>query len=286
MEKLKAIQIILLSVTVIMTFIGLFLLGVVKRKRHGIQNKKVLIYVVVFLLFYALILLGGQLSRKEPMTIFLMLQAGAIIGGSVHCWWMFRYFKWAKKDGFWPEFWFTVAIVIFSSVGLISIAIWRDMESLAAALSTSMIPFIIPYMVLKSFDAAWNIPSLRYKLWYYPLGSDVPNPTDYDLEDHMKIIAIEFKPTENDDPLNIKVKAPERMELGHYFMTFIEQFNIRNPERMVDLADDSNMPVGWLFYVKAPWYKSARVLDGEITFNDNKVNENDILMAERIYETH
>jgi hypothetical protein len=286
MQKFQAIQAILLSVSLLLAFLALILIGVVNRKRPGVKKKKIAVYVICYLIVFGLILVIGDLTHTDPMTVFLLTQGAALIGGILHTWLMYKIFPWAKRDGFGPELLFTSSVMLLAAFGLLSISVWREWNTLGAALCTALIPFVIPYLVVKSFDAMWAIPALRYKLWFYPMGMEVPNPLDFDLSDHMKVIAIEFSPREGEEPLNIKVKAPERMEIGHYFMTFIEQFDIRNPERTVEITDDSNMPVGWLFYLKQPWYKSARVLDGEMTFNDNKVNENDTIIAERVYETH
>lgn len=72
------------------------------------------------------------------------------------------------------------------------------------------------------------------------------------------------------------------MELGHYFMSFVEQYNMRNPEEPISLVDEENIAYGWIFYLKTKWYKKTTVFDADMTFNDNVIRENDVIIAERI----
>ncbi len=277
------LQILFLSVIIIIGFLAVLLLSIVSKYRNGVKKKNVLLYVLVHVLVCGLIVFLGDLFQSDEYAVFMRLQVAALCMGIVHAAWMKKFFPWVDPDGFWPELWFTTSVVLFSSVGIMSVAYFLAWQSLGWLLPASMLLYLIPFFMKSTFNAYWNVPQLEYRLWYYPVGTDVPNPLDYDLSDHMKIIAFEFEPAPGATSLNIKIKAPERMELGHYFMSFIEQYNLRNPEKEIQIYDERGSLYGWVFYLKKPWYASSVIFDAEVTINDNGIRENQIIIAERIY---
>jgi hypothetical protein len=278
----QALQIILLSTLVLMTFIGMMLVAVVNKLRPGVQKKKIFYYVIAHVIPLGLALLLLELNQTDRFKSFVIFQIISFVLGILHTWLMFKLFAWAKKDKFWAEFWFSLAMVFFIGVGLLGVATWREWVGLGFLLPTALLFYLVPFLMLSTFESFILIPVDRYKLWYYPVGGDVPNPLEFDLTDHMKIIAFEFEPQEGSVPLNIKIKAPERMELGHYFMSFIEQYNLRNPEKEIKIYSESGSLEGWLFKLKRSWFKSELVFDAEMTINDNGIKENDVIIVERV----
>lgn len=283
MGDVKMLQILFMSVIVIIAIVGFLLLALVGRYRSGIKKKHVILYALVHILIYGLIVFLGDLYGAGEFSIFLRLQIASLALGICHAVWMRKFFPWVNNTAFWPELWFTCSIVLFSSVGMMSVAAFLKWQALGWLLPCSLLLYFIPYLMKSTFNAYWDVPALEYKLWYYPVGMDIPNPMDFDLSDHMKIISLEFEPMPGAVPLNIKIKAPERMELGHYFMSFMEQYNLRNPEKEIQIYDGNGSLYGWIFYLKQPWYKSSVIFDAEMTINDNGIRENQIIVAERVY---
>jgi hypothetical protein len=283
MGNLKMLQVLFLSVIIIVGIVAVLLLSVVSKHRNGVKKKTILLYALVHILVFGLIVGGGAFFEADEFAVFIRLQIAALILGVAHAAWMKKFFPWVKSDGFWPELWFSLSIVLFSTVGIMTIAHLLHWQELGWLLPSALLLYFIPYLMKHTFNAYWNVPPTEYKLWYYPVGMDIPNPMEYDLSDHMKIIAFEFEPEPGGTPLNIKIKAPERMELGHYFMSFIEQYNLRNPEKEIQIYDMQGSLYGWIFYLKKPWYASAEIFDAEMTINDNGIKENQIIIAERIY---
>ncbi|MFN0030916.1 MAG: TssN family type VI secretion system protein [Flavobacteriales bacterium] len=277
-----------LGLSAIMLIVTLLLLLVFMRSKPGINKKQVLKYSLLMLVVFALFAIYIFMNDNMAFSNYLLLQGVSILVGGVHCYVMFIVFKWSSRDSFWTEMWFTTFIASLAATVFILVATFimspdeQAANSVVVWYSTAFIAFIIPYLVLKSFDYMWNLPPHMYKLWHYPIGAEVPDALEYDLADHMKIIAIELEPEPGAEAKNNKVKAPERMELGHYFMSFIEQYNLRNPEQPITVQDENKMPNGWLFTLKTKWYKKSRVFDPEMTFNDNNIKENDVILAERV----
>lgn len=281
MDKLRVLQTLQISAVAIIALIAVVLLIVIAKRRPNFQKKPIAVYAIVLVLFVVLFEFFGKLFDWRPMTVFLCIQMFSLFAGILHYAFMHKWFKWVKNDGFWPELLFSISVVLFMAVGSMSFVLFQADPAFLMYYPLALLPFLIPFLVVKSFDALWLVPSKKYKLWYYPFGVDVPNPLDYEMSDHMKVIAFEFALYEGAKELNIRVKAPERMELGHYFMSFIEQYNLRNPEQEIQLNDASGMACGWLFSLKTPWYKSAVVFNAETTINDNDIRENDVIVVER-----
>ncbi len=278
-----------LSLGAIMAIFTLLLLLVFMRSKPGIKKMQILKYSLLVLFVFALFALFIFMNDNNAFDNFILLQLVSLALGSVHVWLMYIWFDWSKRESFWPELWFTAFVTaLASTIFMFAATFMLSKEELATNslvvwYCASFIPFLIPYLVLKSFDYLWNIPPNVYNLWHYPMGTDVPDPLSYDLADHMKIIAIELDPRLDSETKNNKVKAPERMELGHFFMSFIEQYNLRNAEETITVEDENQMPYGWLFYLKTKWYKRTKVYDAGMTFNDNNIKENDTIIAERIF---
>lgn len=281
--KLKALSFgaILLILTLIVSLIFI-------RSNPDIKKKPVLWYTFGLVVLYALSSVWIWLSFSDKLNGFIAMQVVSFILGAVHCYLMFVIFKWASRDKFWSEFWFTLFLTMAAATVFVMTSVFfvdksgRYVDTTTHLYYLAMIPFLIPYLALKCADFLWSVPVLQYRLWYFPDTDEIPDPLQYDLSDHMKVIAIELEPAEGGEVRNIKVKTPERMELGHYFMSFVDQYNQRNLERPVELKDNDGMPHGWLFSLKTPWYKSGKIFDPESTVNDNGIQENDTIIVSRV----
>ena len=284
----KILKMKTLSMGAIMAILTLLILVFFLRSKPGIDKKQVFKYSLLMLLVCGIFTVFIFSNDNSALTNYVSIQAFSIMVGTAHCFLTYIWFKWSSRESFWPEMWFNVFIASLASTVFLLVATFLirsdELEANSVLLwySTAFIPFIIPYLVLKAFHFAWVIPLHQYKLWYHPLTDDIPDPLQYDLADHMKVIALELDPKQNAVTRNIKVKAPERMELGHYFMSFVEQYNMRNPEEPISLVDEENIAYGWIFYLKTKWYKKTTVFDADMTFNDNVIRENDVIIAERI----
>jgi hypothetical protein len=271
MPKLQFINIIALGSIAIAALIAIVLLYFVKKHRVGVNIKWIIFYAIGMVVLNGLLYWVELVLEIDPFKIFVSLQILNLIVGTIHVVVMYKKLKWVRPNAFWMEFFYTLAIGISGFIGYASIGKFLKADYYSMLFSSSLIVFIIPFLVYQTFLAYIGIPYLKYKLWYYPVGFDIPDPMQYDLSEHMKVIAFEFEPTEGATMMNIKLKAPERMELGHYFMSFIEQYNLRNPETPFAYIDEFGEPNGWIFKLKQSWYKSEVVFDPEMTINDNDI---------------
>ncbi len=277
-----------LSLGAVMLIVTLLFMMLFFRGKPNIDKKQVIKYVLLITFVFLLCTVFVFSNDNAAFTNYISIQIFSLLMGIGHCWLMYTWCKWSSRESFWTELWFTTFITSAACTIFLLVATFLikadEMERNSVVLwySTAFIPFLLPYLVLKSFDFAWNIPPRAFKLWYHPLTDEIPDPLEYDLADHMKVIALELQPRKDGIARNIKVKAPERMELGHYFMSFVEQYNIRNPEETISVTSEDDTAHGWIFYLKTSWYKKATVFDADMTFNDNAIRENDTIIAERV----
>ena len=284
----KILKLKVLSFGAILLILTLIVSVIFVRSNPQIKKKPVLWYTFGLAVLYALFTIWIWLNFDSKLNGFIAMQVVSFILGSVHCYLMYILFKWSSRDSFWTEFWFTLFLTMAAATIFVLTSVFfadksgKFVDTTSHMYYLAMIPFLVPYLALKCADFLWVVPDLQYKLWYFPDTDEIPDPLQYDLSDHMKVIAIELQPLEDGEARNIKVKAPERMELGHYFMSFVDQYNQRNREQPVEVMDGEGSPHGWLFALKTPWYKSSRIFDAESTINDNGIKENDIIVATRV----
>ncbi|GAB2790078.1 hypothetical protein GCM10027275_38680 [Rhabdobacter roseus] len=149
---------------------------------------------------------------------------------------------------------------------------------------TSLLPFIIPFLIVQAYRYYELIPSATYQKWYYPLAGDMP---DLDLLDLSKILVIQFEFLKKPDDTNItnfKAKAPVAMTLGDLFLVFINDYNERTPASPIQYTDDGGQPFGWVFSKKTAWWQRRIFLDPTLNFIQNQVDDNDTIIAMRVEE--
>ena len=148
-------------------------------------------------------------------------------------------------------------------------------------LAVSALLFSLPFFILLSFNRFREIPPRAYKKWYYPAGSPMP---DLDLLDLTKILVVQFefpKQASDPQPTNFKAKAPVEMRFGELFFIFLNDYQEQHPDSPIQYLDDQNQPFGWIFYRKSAWWQSGKYFDPDLTFRENQVADNEIIICER-----
>jgi hypothetical protein len=63
---------------------------------------------------------------------------------------------------------------------------------------------------------------------------------------------------------------------------FVE-YNEKNREKPVQYLNDNQQSYQWLFHVKPQrWWQSRRYIDPSLTIRENKINENFVIVSERV----
>ncbi|MFD2934188.1 TssN family type VI secretion system protein [Spirosoma flavum] len=147
---------------------------------------------------------------------------------------------------------------------------------------TSLLPFVIPFVVSQAYRYYLQIPPANYRKWYYPINGDMP---DLDLLDLSKILVIQFefhKTPDDANFTNFKAKAPVAMTLGDLFLVFINDYNERTPASPIHYTSTTDQPYGWVFTKKAAWWQRPVYLDPSLDFNQNQLIDNATIIARRV----
>jgi hypothetical protein len=170
----------------------------------------------------------------------------------------------------------SAALVIFYRVsGLIEYS-----YSWLYALSSA--GFTLPFFIRLSMRYLVRIPAKLYKKWYYPLGNTMP---DVDRLDLSKVLVIQFefpKKYKEQQHTNFKAKAPVEMSMGNLFFIFINDYNERTPDSKIGYLNEQGQPYGWVFYRKTFWWQTRKYFDPDLSFKDNGILDNFVIIADRM----
>ena len=72
------------------------------------------------------------------------------------------------------------------------------------------------------------------------------------------------------------------MVLGELYYFFINDYNEVQSETPIQFASPEGEPYEWLFRKETKWYEGVNILDPTLTVKDNAIEENSIIICERI----
>lgn len=179
---------------------------------------------------------------------------------------------------------FGLSVILFSIVIFSSLQYFLSGEKdfLFYPMLFSTVTFFIPFLFAQTFDAAYNIPIPIYKVWQYPINSELEVPEEKAGE---KIIVMAFEiPKKLSDTHRtvFRAKAPDGILLGELFYHFINDYNDLHSETPIEYADKQFEPSNWIFRRKPKWYQFQKILDPDISIRENKITENSVIICDRI----
>lgn len=148
----------------------------------------------------------------------------------------------------------------------------------------NLVFYFIPFLVTKSANYFIKIPNREYKKWFYPIGKEINDPTEREMES-LLVIAFEFqKQFANDEITTFRAKAPKHMQFGKLFYYFIVDYNTKHPESKIEYIYEKSKSYGWIFYIKPTWLGTKMYIDPEITVAENSIEENSVIIVQRVLE--
>ncbi|GAB3318780.1 hypothetical protein GCM10027299_10690 [Larkinella ripae] len=246
----------------------------------SVKRSPGLLYCVVIGLLLGALGLAGTADGSRFQSYYFIVQLLALGVGILHQ---------GVGERFAPVFFSSFGRGLGVTLGIlllgvgVALVIYLQTGDLASrwTFATSLLPFVIPFLVGQSYRSYQRIPPADYRKWYYPLNGDMP---DLDLLDLSKILVIQFeflKKPGDANSTNFKAKAPVAMTLGDLFLVFINDYNERTPASPIQYADEAGKPYGWVFAKKTAWWQRRRYLDPVLTFVQNEVADNDTILAMR-----
>ncbi len=247
-------------------------------------KKHLIVHTLLNVLLTAIFSCIGFIIIEMPRLSFSLAQFLFLVSGMAHALGIYLHQPWSKRTSFKPEFYFTltqfaVAAIIFSLL----LRLTGPKEYLWIYPLASFV-FPLPFLAMKLFDFAMEVPMQIYKRWFYPVEDEMPDADDIDMSKPV-VIAFQFQKRMRDSSYtNFRAKAPVRLNFGQLFFFFINDYNERHPESIIEYLDMQRNPSGWVFYVKNPWWKPNRFIDPFVTVGENEIKENDIIICTRVYE--
>lgn len=270
---------ILLGMSTVLGTVFFFL----KRGDRTITIPSFIIYSVVTLLVFGGVGLTVLFNIAESFYLFVVNQTVFLLLGILHVWAIFSLLKWTSRESFLHEMVFTLFEAILGMTAYTFVFDRFKPEEYPVIFSASVIVFVIPFFVLKTFDFMLAIPGLEYKKYYLPVGKTIEIPEELDME---KAISIKFLiQISHDMPYDeIKAHVPSVRQLfGEYFPVAVADHNDRNPGHRIDGYDKTRKPQGWLFYFPPQrWWQSKRFIDSDLTVAENGIKDYSVIVAERV----
>lgn len=247
-------------------------------------RKATIVYLLIaFLLFSAIACLAAWSVLKNQQFYYLLYQAYFLLLGIVHVYWMKEHLKWSgNRKAFWSELLFTMITGVLGSIGFILVYRFFNYDGLEFIMATSIICFIIPWFVNKTFVSALEIPPSLLKQWFYPVSEEIEEPDEDKLKNLLVISFVFQKQIIDPHETNFRAKAPVDMEMGELFYYFINDYNERHPHDKIEYINDSGEPYGWVFY-KKPLFNliQKRFIDADKTIYNNGIRENNVIICRR-----
>lgn len=244
--------------------------------------KDTIIYLLVVALFFAAVaFLGYSPLFEKPLRSFIIFQILFALLGILHIYFLPRFLPWATDEKAFPvSVLYTFIVALFGYMFFIVVFKWVNNDGYHYMAGSSILFFIVPFFVYRTFLKAIAIPPKIFRQWYYPVSEEVQEPEDEKLK-NMLVISFEFQKKLNDPHFtNFRAKAPRDMEFGRLFYYFINDYSERHPNSKIEFTDENTEPYGWIFYKKPRWYSINTVyIDSEKTFYANRVRENDIIVC-------
>lgn len=265
--------------------IGILLLIVamlIAKKNNLLSNKRLVVFVLLTILLLTLPGLLGFLGYNFMPYGYVALSLLYLIGGYYNT----KIINWVFKG----EAKYRHEIITTSFISIISMMLFALVFNLCNELkygfwaSTCMLSFIFTSLFIQSYNLFLNIPESIYKIWKYSASQSNETYENIDYN-KLKVVTIEiFRKDGDRDPLHIKAKVPDQMPFGDWMKRMIDDYNAKNPLSAIN-HNGSDKDSGWIFYSHINAYFPKRYIDHDVTISDNKLKDNDFIVAKRVKES-
>jgi hypothetical protein len=148
--------------------------------------------------------------------------------------------------------------------------------------------FLVPIFYSASRKLFLKIPAPFYKSWI--VEPDLVDDEYWDNVDTFSLMQVTVKikrQPEDSDYASFSVKLPKDVTLGRWFDRFIEDQNIRFPNRTIEIENEDQQ-YGWIFYTSR-WLSMplfTRMLDFDKEVSANRIRNKSTLYIRRVLKDH
>jgi len=264
----------------------MILLTKLAKGKAMLSGKKLLLFILVALILLVLPSLIGSVKFEFVwvglyVSIIVYLMFGAIFN-------LFKKTKAFKAIGL-NEVDNLIVLVIFI---LMCLTAWIyylvfDLVSdlnYSAWTATLCLWFLVPLFYAFSRKLFLKIPSPFYKSWV--VERDLNDDEYWDNVDTFSLmqVTVKIKRSPGDpDYSSFSVKLPKDVTLGRWFNRFVEDQNIRFPNKAIEI-ENVDQQYGWIFYtsrwISAPIF--TKMLDFDNDVGSNKLRNKSTLYIRRV----
>ena len=251
---------------------------IIAKKNNLLGNKRLVVYTLLSVLILAAPALFGFLDYGFMPYFYIVLAGVYFILG----WYNDRLLPWVFKK----ETMYRTKITYIIIEVIIGMLLFALVFNLCNELkygfwaSTSMLPFVLASLLIRTHEVFIHIPAPVYKVWIY--GS-TPGYSEPDEIDHskLKVVKVELFKQQNDtEPIRINAKVPEELLFGDWVKLLFDDYNKRTAHAPINVHSEDDQ--GWIFYVKSWLLAPRRHLDYELTVKGNRIKENHLIVAKRV----
>ena len=249
-------------------------------KKYGFSS---LFYVLLTaLLLSASTLFLFLAPSLNEMTVLILGQLIILIIGTVHVFIAPKLLPWYNDQKFGMQVVFIICMLLFGYF-FFNLSFTFLVESEAKIIwYLSLLWFLVPVLLDQTINNLLVVPQKEYIKWRYPLGENILDPSDEEMENPVVISFVFRKNSDMSEKTAFRAKAPLGMSLGRLFYFFINDYNSRHPESRITFCSEDNVPYEWIFYkLKNKMLNIKTVLDPDEKMYKCKIKENDVILCKR-----
>ncbi len=274
-------------ISIIMLFFGAIIITFVKgiKKMISKDKKKTILYLLITAVTFAILSLMSieNIISKRFMPNYITLQILSLVFGMMHVSALNNVFEWENKNKWLAQLLFSTIVILVGSIVFLQIAGHYGINNLHYLFLTGTFTFMLPWLFCELFDNAMKIPLAVYKKWEYPSDSIYIQPKPQELSNPTFIKLEINKEINKKKASRFMVKAPENMDFGNFFYHFINDYNHKHPESMIQYKPQpGNNEFGWIFYKKPRFIGTWKMVNVDQSISRNLIKENHCIVCERV----
>lgn len=275
------LEYLLLPILILLVALGLF---IVKQKKDLLAIRPLLLLLLVFGLPMMLAGFFGFIDLAFMPWYYLALQAIFLVLGMFYVRELDRLLGPDRREQ--PIFVHLLTALILLTGDYIFSLIFNLAGTMHYGLwaATCVLPFYVPVLFVRTFEALIAIPNKIEKVWYYPRHAA---EVILDNADHYRLMILAVELYKNagssEPPIRVKARTPQDLPFGMWFQKFIDDYNYKFPHEPIQTANEEEVEYGWLFYYLKPSpFKLRRYIDTDLSIEDNNLTEHCLIVAKRV----
>lgn len=259
--------------------------GVLRKKNALLQNRKIIFFVLLSALVLGLPGFAGLLGVNFGTGVYLGFQAMYVVLGVVFLRMLLRRVS-EKATKYKRGLEAVVSLIVLAIAMYVFSLLFNLFDPLDGGLwaATCAVPMVIPLLFHWSYGAFLEVPPEIFKVWQYAYDRQELDLDGIDFN-RMMVLEVEFSRRVLDEGLvKVKAKAPAGVRYGDWFQKFINDYNFKFPESIIQPADEYQQPYSWIFYMKPSFFRSRRYLDPDLTVTENGVQESKTIVCKRVVQ--